>query len=780
MKKKRFSAVIMALALCFSLSAATACSISDKSEKPDDEIIAPSGDEKPGDDDTTPSPEDPSSEEGTKKNVWNKVANFSTGFTSADGGVAEIVQYNEDNGKFYLVNGKTQTLDIVTLRTSAADKTQLETVFDEKTDRISFRALTAEHPDDFAEGFAVGDITSVAIDEKSDIVAVALQAKEYDCAGAVALLNYDGSFIKAYPCGVQPDMVTFAGDFILTADEGEPRQGYGEGFVDPKGSVTVIDVSAGRKNGSSAVVTFDEFDAKRGELTESGVILKKGAAPSVDFEPEYIATSGKYAYVSLQEANAIAELDLESKKFTSVRPLGFKNHSIAGNEIDLSDDGKAEMKKQNVYGVYMPDGIDAFEASGETYLITANEGDAREWGDYSGVKKTKIDGTKVETLDNEKWDGIDAEKTYILGGRSFAVFKASDMSQVYESGATIESEIAKSEFKDYFNCGNDDVKLDSRSKKKGPEPETIKVSEIGEKLYAFVGLERIGGVMMFDITDILDGVSKSSDATVDKNGGVKLTAYANSRDYSSDMAGDVAPEGLDFLSAEKSPSGKDLLFVANENSGTVSVYALEEKAVTYEMHETFVPAPEGGDHGKKGSSTLVVYSVYGSGGKKDGTVSHDFIAVKNIGDKETDLKGYKISYSGNGEDWVEKNLSGSIAVGEVYLIRCASANTTTAVIDIADDASDAEWNDLEIDNKVFSIKLTFGDTVVDLLSVDADGGSAVVGEGLPVDDMSKQKIVIRKGGDTDDNLTDFEVVSFKGEPSDSEKTKEYRRKLGLI
>ena len=778
MKKKRLSAIFTAFALCASLCAATACASSGSDEKPGNEINAPGGEENPGGGNSGGGTVKPGGEK-TKINALNKVANFSTGFTSADGGVAEIVKYNEDNRKFYLVNGKTQTLDIVTLRTWADDKTQLETVFDEASDRISFEALAAEHSEDFAGGFAVGDITSVAINEELNVVAVALQAKEYDKAGAVALLNYDGSYIKAYSCGVQPDMVTFAGNFILTADEGEPRMGYGEGCADPKGSVTVIDISSGIENGNSTVVTFDEFDDRRDELTASGVVLKKGSAPSADLEPEYIATAGKYAYASLQEANAVATLDLETKKFTSVLPLGFKDHSVAGNEIDLLEDGKAELKNQNVYGVYMPDGIDAFEADGETYLITANEGDAREWGDYSGVKKTKIEGTKVETLDNEKWDGIDAEKTYILGGRSFAIFRASDMQLVYESGALIESAVAKSQFKDYFNCSNDDVELDSRSKKKGPEPETVTVSDIEGRRYAFVGLERIGGVMMFDITDFKSGTERFSDRNVSSSGGVSLTAYANSRDYSVDMGGDVAPEGLDFLPAEKSPIGKDLLFVSNENSGTVSVYTPEEKAKTYEMHETFVAAPSGGEHGETGSSTLVIYSAYGSGGKTDGTVSHNFVAIKNISENNIDLAGYTVSYSANGTDWSEKPLSGSIAAGEVYIIRGVAANTTNAVINIVDSQTDFEWNDLQIDNKVFALKLSLNDTVVDAIAVDAEGGSAVAGEGTPVGDMSKQKIVIRKDGDTDDNATDFEVISFKGEAQGSEKVRMYMQKLGL-
>ena len=476
MKKKRLSAIFMALALCASLCAATACSASDNGEKPGSGIDAPGGNT--GDDGNAGGGTVPPDGGKTNKNALNKVANFSTGFTSADGGVAEIVKYNEDNGKFYLVNGKTQTLD------------------------------------------------------------------------------------------------------------------------------------------------------------------------------------------------------------------------------------------------------------------------------------------------NEKWDGIDADKTYILGGRSFAIFKASDMTLVYESGAMIESAVAESEFKEHFNCSNDDVELDSRSKKKGPEPESVKVAEIDGKRYAFVGLERTGGVMMFDITDFLKGKAA-------------LSAYANSRDYSLPMAGDVAPEGLDFLPAEKSPTGKALLFVANENSGTVSVYALEEETKTYRMHETFVPAPDDGDHEKTGSSTPVIYSVYGSGGNTDGTVSHNFIAIKNISENETDLTGYTVSYSENGTDLAEKSLSGSIAAGEVYIIRCAAANTTSAVINIADNRTNAEWSDLSIDNKTFSLKLTFNDTVVDALAVDAKGGSAVAGEGTPVNDMSKQKIIIRKGADTDDNSADFEAVSFKGEAQGSEKAITYMKKLGL-
>ena len=702
-------------------------------------------------------------EQEIKKNIWNKVANFSTGFTSSEGGVAEIVKYNEENGKFYLINGKTQTLDIVNLQTLKNDIAQLETVFDEEKDRISFDLLTKNYIKDFPSGFALGDITSVAINEELNVIAVALQDEIYSNKGAVALLNYDGSFIKAYSCGVQPDMVTFAGNYILTADEGEPRLGYNGESIDPKGSVTIIDLSSGIKNGISSIVTFDKFDNQRSELVNSGVVLKKDALPSSDLEPEFIATNGNYAYVSLQEANSIATLDLKNKTFLSILPLGFKNHNIDGNEIDLFSDGKAEIKKQNVYGVYMPDGIDTFEVNGETYLITANEGDAREWGDYSGVKKTKIEGTKVETLDNEKWDGIEANKTYILGGRSFSIFNATNMSLVYDSGSMIESTISKSEFKEYFNCSNDDVELDSRSKKKGPEPETVKVVNIDNKLYAFVGLERISGVMMFDISNFIKDE-------------VKYISYANSRDYSQDLAGDVAPEGLDFLSSKNSPIGKDLLFVANENSGTVSIYALEEMSKEYKMHEVFKPASK---EENKGSSTLVIYSAYGSGDNVDGPISHNFIAIKNISKNDIDLSNYKISYSYNGNDWLEKKLVGTINADDIYIIRCATANMSSAVINIKDSQSDLEWNDLTINNKVFSLKLTMNNNIIDALGADAKGNSSVFSEGTPINDISKQKIVIRKDVDTNNNIMDFEVVSFKGESQNSEKVIAYMKKLGL-
>ena len=131
----------------------------------------------------------------------NKLAEFDTGFSDAEGGVAEIVKYNADNGRFYLVNGKTQTVDIVTLREYGDNGNEAETVFDENTDRIDFTDLVAEHGDDFADGFVVGDITSVAVNTDLDVIAVAVQHEDYDARGAVVLLDYDGDYVAAYAAG---------------------------------------------------------------------------------------------------------------------------------------------------------------------------------------------------------------------------------------------------------------------------------------------------------------------------------------------------------------------------------------------------------------------------------------------------------------------------------------------------------------------------------------------------------------------------------------------------
>ena len=679
---------------------------------------------------------------------WNKTAAFATGDSDADGGIAEIVQYNAENDKIYLVNGKTGTLDIVSV-SNYNDTDELATTFDESADRIDIRQMIADNSSQFPAGFEYGDVTSVALNSGLDRIALAVQHADYSKNGAIVIADYEGKFVAAYEAGVQPDMVTFAGNIALSANEGEPREGYGTGAIDPTGSVTAVDISTA--NPAAKTITFEKFDAQRAALVEDGVILKKGAAPSVDLEPEYIAASGTKAYVALQEANAIATLDLESLEFTAVNGLGFKDHSVQGNGLDMRKDDKAEIKTENVYGVYMPDGLATFTAGGKTYLVTANEGDAREWGDYENTTNDlTIDGEdKVEVLINREHDGLEEGKHYLLGARSFSVWDTEDMSLAFDSGDMIESYIAASgDYAAYFNCSNDDVELDSRSRKKGPEPEAVNVQTIGGKTYAFVALERQGGVMMFDITDLEN---------------VEIVSYANSRDYAADMAGDVAPESVAFVPAADALNGKNMLVVANENSGTIAIYSMESEAKTYEMHQTFVKAPE---EAVTPADHLIIWSVYGTGGKDEAVVTNEFISIKNPTSSAVDLTGWKVRYStlrdGGERVWKDIALEGTLEAGGTYVIIGAETDNASTYFSFAEGEYDMKVDDLVIDNKQFSLQLTDGEgKVVDALGV-IEKDNNELGEGTLVADINKHSVVVRvNDGDSDNNAADFAVVDLE-------------------
>lgn len=485
------------------------------------------------------------------------LSSYSTGNTNADGGVAEIVKFNEENDCMYLVSGQTQTLDIV--KVNADGSTTL-------VKQVDIAALGE------ANDFSAGDITSVDVNTDRDLVAIAVQNADYTANGVIVTLNYDGEFVARYEAGVQPDMLTFApnGNYILSANEGEPRDGYGEGVTDPMGSVTVVDLAAG----NAAAYTFESLDGSRDALINDGVLLKADTAPSVDLEPEFIvvAPDSRTAYVTLQENNAVAALDLTNGTWKYVKGLGFKDHSAAGNGLDLDQDGSIDIRNENVYGVYMPDGIDLVTIGGKDYLITANEGDAREWGDYANIDSAKLvladgaeAGKKIEFLDTTKTDGLTAGNIYILGGRSFSIWNADTLEQVFDSGDDFEV-VTAAEFPEYFNSGHDEAGLDKRSHKKGVEPESVTVLETNGKVYAIVGLERMGGIMVYDISD----PAKATYAD-----------YLNVRGFSDtvddlDRLGDLGPEGICTIPAENSPTGNAMILVANEVSGTVTVAQIEK------------------------------------------------------------------------------------------------------------------------------------------------------------------------------------------------------------
>lgn len=504
------------------------------------------------------------------------IARYNSGAYSTEGGSAEISVYNAFNGFLYSVNGVKGTLDCIDL---AELGTGME--LKELSGTELKAAELAEHAD--AE-FTYGDITSVTVSSNGTILAVALQDLDYTKNGRVLTFECkeDGTlvYIGMAHTGVQPDMVTFAsGDtLLLTADEGEPRQG--ETGEDPKGSVTVIQVT----DLTSEVIDFTSFDSQRDALTDKGIVIEKKKNPSVDFEPEYIAAVHNKAYVSLQEANAIAVLDLASRQFTDVYSVGFEDYSRVKVDLDKGDAIYAPANYQKIKGIRMPDGISICVINGETYLLTANEGDSRAWPieteAYTNEVKSKtspINGiqmnSKVTWFDTAQYDGLEADMDYIFGARSFTMFKVTKegLMEVYDSGSSFE-EITAEVLPEYFNCSNDVKDVEDRSGKKGPEPESVVTGQIGGRMYAFVGLERIGGVMMYDITNPNQVVFEN---------------YMNSRDFSGHIKNDVSPEGLCFMEAQESPNGSPILAVSNEVSGTIAFIALSNECI-HKWADTFV------------------------------------------------------------------------------------------------------------------------------------------------------------------------------------------------
>ena len=510
---------------------------------------------------------------------------YNSGAMNADGGSLEIVQYNPDNGYAYAVSGVKGTLIAVDLNG--------------KLDGDTVVALSGTEYDvkSLVDGFAYGDMTSVAISPDGSKLAVAIQAENYADNGVVALFacKADGSLelLSTVSVGVQPDMVTFANNnTILSADEGEPRGGAAA--EDPKGSVSIVTI--GENNALTAkIVTFDQFDAQREALTAAGVLVQKNTDPSTDFEPEYIAVSGKTAYVSLQEANAIAVLDLTSGKFTGVYPLGFQDYSVT--KVDLQKNDTIELENyDNVYGIKMPDGISVTTLGGKTYLLTANEGDSRaDWDGLDNEVESTTSPTGNVTLDNkvvwfntEMWDGLDTSKAYVFGGRSFSIYEVTSngLKLVYDSGSGFE-EITAEQLPDYFNTSNDKNTVNNRSGKKGPEPESVITGTVNGRTYAFIALERIGGVMVYDITNPANA---------------KFVNYINSREFETVIQGDVSPEGLCFISAAASKTGSPLLLSACEVSGTLAVYELTGTV------------PSGSGSGNTGSGSGSTGSSSGSSG----------------------------------------------------------------------------------------------------------------------------------------------------------------------
>ncbi|MDN4484048.1 choice-of-anchor I family protein [Demequina lignilytica] len=440
---------------------------------------------------------------------------------------------------------------------------------------------------------AGSEANSVAV-RADGLVAVAVEAPTKTDAGWVAFFDADGSALGAVEVGAQPDMVTITpdGTMAVTADEGEPNDDYD---VDPEGTVSVIDLPADVAAPAQTDVRTADFHAFEGDALPDGVRVFMGIEGidhpvSRNLEPEYVAVDAgsSTAYVSVQEANAVAVVDLATATVTELLPLGSKDHSTVKNGIDPSDrDDAIAIQQVPVRGMYQPDSIAVYTAvNGTTYLVTANEGDSRDdWGateESVRVKDLGDDGLAplcegvltedqledetmgrltVSSVEGLSADGSCYEELYSFGSRSFSVW-TTDGDLIFDSGDEFE-QITAAALPDFFNSSNDETELDSRSDAKGPEPEGVTIGQVGTTTYAFIGLERVGGVMVYDITN-----PHAS----------RFVTYVNNRDFLADpessAARDLGPEGLAFIAASDSPTGVPLLAVGNEVSGTTTLFTV--------------------------------------------------------------------------------------------------------------------------------------------------------------------------------------------------------------
>lgn len=499
-----------------------------------------------------------------------RISHYLTGADFDEGGI-EIVAYDKVSKRVFSTNGEKKAIDIIDI-SNPRDP----------------RFVKSIKPADDQSG-AKG-ANSVAY---NGVLVVAVVNKDDGENGFAMFYSSDGKFIKSVEIGILPDMVTTTkdGKYAVIALEAEPFVSNME-IVDPEGGIAIIDM----KTFESTIISLKGAKLINSESIRTPLSNSRGAPKYLDFEPEYVTISedSKYAYVSLQENNAVAIVDIDNKELVSINGLGFKDHNKDGNGLDANKKDKmALIETANFSALYLPDSIASFTAEdGRTYILTANEGDNRELeNDEDKVLYTDLDEfdnltpnnlAKGYDIDLSKYPGkeflVDMglnsegkyERLYVGGARSFSIWN-SDIEQVYDSGDAFEQYIAR-KYPNVFNCADDDLKLDARSDDAGPDPEGLAIGKVKGKTLAFIGLEKFGGVMIYDVTTPI--TPEFITFVSGRNYSAKVNNDKEYDDKSYDNTGDIAPEGLLFIPAEDSPNSKPLLLVANEVSGSLEIYQI--------------------------------------------------------------------------------------------------------------------------------------------------------------------------------------------------------------
>jgi 2',3'-cyclic-nucleotide 2'-phosphodiesterase/3'-nucleotidase/5'-nucleotidase len=500
--------------------------------------------------------------------LWlEPVGTYATGLFDDKG--AQILNYHAASSRLFITNAGDETIDVVSIQ----DVNNPQLLFKIPLDRAPL---------------------SVGVHPYRELIAVAVEGEETTDCGTVEFYTIDGEYLGSMVVGPLPDMLTWTKDGrkVLVANEGEPTntdyEPEGGEFVDPNGSVSIITLGPGKslrqkiQNATVVEVGFEEFNDKKQDLLDKGVrIYGPGATVAQDLEPEYITLSNgnRFAYVTLQENNAIAKIDVVKAEVVDIFSVGYKDHSLEGNGLDASNkDDAINIQNWPVFGMYLPDAIDSFTIDDQLYLITANEGDAR---DFEEKRVGKLDLSEVfgtpaeieELQENENLGRLNVTEAfpatkdgegnytslYSFGGRSFSILDAGG-NLVFDSGDQFE-QITAELLPDYFNSTDDETDFDNRSDDKGPEPEHVTVGKIYGHTIAFVGIERISGIMAYDVSNPANPV---------------FLDYVNNRNFEADPespeSGDLGTEGMIFIPANRSPNKCPLVVASHEISGTTTVF----------------------------------------------------------------------------------------------------------------------------------------------------------------------------------------------------------------
>jgi hypothetical protein len=540
------------------------------------------------------------------------VGRYSTGGTTANTSetsssrttrlYAEIISYHKLSKSAFITIDEpltTNPTSFARISLSALPTTGMKTKSDDNNETVSTQNLTLGTPVNVAthvndSGFTAGGVQS--LDITGNLLAIAVSNTTKNSNGVIAFYTLDANgaatFVRKVTVGALPDGVAFSpnGKYLVVANEGEPLKNNATSISDAEGSISIIAITDGMPATSATTLGFTDFNtggSRASELPAGVRIVRPGATFSQDVEPEYVTISddSKTAFVTLQEANAVAMVDLATSRISKISALGFKDFGQPKNKIWTNDSYSGctsatpcpppTLKNYtNLFGYYMPDGVASFTIAGKTYFLTGNEGDdksietaAKETALVSAISLDKavfssvsleLANLTINKTANGSAVGVNSggeyEKLFTYGARSFSIWDADTGALVFDSGDDFERVV--------YNDATPSLlfgALKGRMDNKGPEPENIVVGQVGKEYYAFIGLERSSGIMMYQITNpakpkFVQYIRNTSNAT---------------------STGDVSPEGLKFISAADSPTGVPLLMVGYEVSGSLAVFQIK-------------------------------------------------------------------------------------------------------------------------------------------------------------------------------------------------------------